>query len=480
MNGLFSLKFCKKKIFPLFHSSIKKFTFAFCVSFEQFALLQGSLIPIITEIFYPMKTICFYFQVHLPMQLRRYRFFEIGSDHYYYDDFANEATVQRIARSCFLPANKALLEMIRTSQGRFKAAFSISGITLELLELYAPEVVDSFRELAATKSIEFVTETYSHSLASIYDPDEFAVQVKQHEELIETHFGVKPTVLRNTEMIYSDEIGQMIYDMGYSTILTEGSRHVLGWKSPNFLYGHPFIPQIKVLTRNMRLSDNISFRFSDWSWSDFPLTAEKLMGWIKNSPESEKIFCLFMGYQTFGDRQRPESGIFDFLKALPYHALVNHISFSTPSEIARKFYPISPIEVPYPQSWAGEEKNLSNWTGNDLQAEALNKLYQMGERVRLCSDKALKQDWQYLQDSEHFHYMTTKPWNAFTVYPNYDSPYDAFTNYMNVLADFIDRVKAQFPQTIENEELNALLITIRNQEMQISELKSKLAEKSAQ
>ena len=250
-----------------------------------------------------MKTICLYFQVHLPMQLKRYRFFEIGSDHYYYDDFANEANVQRIANSSFLPANRLILDMIRSSHGKFKASFSISGIALELFEQYAPEVIDSFKELAETGSVEFVTETYSHSLASVFDAEEFVQQVKMHSDTIYDLFGVKPTTFRNTEMIYSDEIAQMVYEMGYTTMLTEGSKHVLGWKSPNFLYGHSYIPQVKVLTRNMKLSDDIAYRFSDWSWSEFPLTAEKLMGWIKNSDENEKIFSLFMGYQSLGERQ---------------------------------------------------------------------------------------------------------------------------------------------------------------------------------
>ncbi|MTK51902.1 glycoside hydrolase family 57 protein [Paludibacter sp.] len=421
-----------------------------------------------------MKTICFYFQVHLPMQLKRYRFFEIGSDHYYYDDFANEANVQRIANSSFLPANRLILDMIRSSHGKFKVSFSISGIALELFEQYAPEVIDSFKELAETGSVEFVAETYSHSLAAVFDPEEFVQQVKMHSDTIYELFGVRPTTFRNTEMIYSDEIAQMVYEMGYSTMLTEGSKHVLGWKSPNFVYGHSYIPQVKVLTRNMKLSDDIAYRFSDWSWSEFPLTAEKLMSWIKSAEESEKVFSIFMGYQSIGERQRPESGIFEFIKALPLQALANKITFSTPAEIAKKFNPISPISVPYPQTWSGEEKDLSSWTGNDLQTEALQKLYQVGERVRLCSDRALKRDWLCLQSSDHFHYMTTKPWTGFTVYPNYESPYDAFTNYMNVLADFMDRVKGQFPSSIENEELNALLTTINNQESKINELEKKL------
>jgi alpha-amylase len=421
-----------------------------------------------------MKTICFYFQVHIPMLLRRYRFLEIDKDHYYFDDFANEANVQRLAQNSILPTNQLLLDLIKSSKGKFKVAFSISGLSIELFEQFAPEVMASFTELAKTGNVEFVAETYSHSLASLFDPEEFVQQVQQHSNMMYELFGIRPTTFRNTEMIYSDEIGQMIYDLGFTTILTEGAKQVLGWKSPNFLYGHPTIPQLKILVRNMRLSNDIGYRFSDWSWNEFPLTAEKLMGWIKATDSQEQIFNIFMGYQTFGERQKPESGIFDFLKAIPYQALANRITFSTPSDLAKKYNPISSIEVLYPNSWSGEEKDISQWTGNIMQTEALQKLYALGERVRLCSDRSLKHDWLCLQTSDHFQFMMTKHWNSFVVWPNYESPYDAFTNFMNILSDFINRVKEQYPSSIDNEELNALLTTIYNQEIKISELENQL------
>lgn len=421
-----------------------------------------------------MKTICFYFQVHIPKLLRRYRFLEIDKDHYYYDDFANEANVQRIAHNSILPTNRLLLDLINSSRGKFKVAFSISGLSVELFEQFAPEVIESFTELSKTGNVEFIAETYAHSLASLYDPEEFTQQVQQHSNMMYELFGIRPTTFRNTEMIYSDEIGQMIYDLGFTTILTEGAKQVLGWKSPNFLYGHPTIPQLKILVRNMRLSNDIGYRFSDWSWNEFPLTAEKLMGWIKTTDPSEQIFNLFMGYQTFGERQHPESGIFEFLKAIPYQALANRITFSTPGDLAKKFNPISSIEVLYPHSWSGEEKDISYWTGNIMQTEALQKLYAIGERVRMCSDRSLKHDWLCLQTSDSFHFMTTKTWDNFAVWPNCESPYDAFTNFMNILSDFINRVKEQYPSSIDNEELNALLTTIYNQEIKISELENQL------
>lgn len=414
------------------------------------------------------------------MLLRRYRFLEIDKDHYYYDDFVNEANVQRLAQNSILPTNQLLLDLIKSSKGKFKVAFSISGLSVELFEQFAPEVMASFTELAKTGNVEFVAETYSHSLASLFDPEEFVQQVQQHSNMMYELFGMRPTTFRNTEMIYSDEIGQMIYDLGFTTILTEGAKQVLGWKSPNFLYGHPMIPQLKILVRNMRLSNDIGYRFSDWSWNEFPLTAEKLMGWIKATDTQEQIFNIFMGYQTFGERQKPESGIFEFLKAIPYQALANRITFSTPSDLSKRFNPISPIEVLYPNSWSGEEKDISHWTGNIMQTEALQKLYALGERVRLCSDRALKHDWLCLQTSDHFHFMTTKPWNSFVVWPNYESPYDAFTNFMNILSDFINRVKEQYPSSIDNEELNALLTTIYNQETKISELENQLKKRETE
>lgn len=424
-----------------------------------------------------MKTICFYFQIHQPFRLKRYRFFDIGSDHYYYDDFNNEEIISRIAQRSYIPANYTLLEMIRNSKGQFKVAFSISGVALEQLEIYVPEFIDSMRELVNTGCVEFLSETYAHSLASLADPEEFVQQVKAHDDKIELLFGQRPKVFRNTELIYSDEIAAMIASMGFRGAITEGAKHVLGWKSPNYLYNSAAASQLKLLLKNFKISDDIAFRFSNYEWSEYPLTADKFIGWIKNSPAEEQIVNLFMNYETLGELQPRETGIFEFMKALPRFAEENGISFSTPSEAIQKLKPVGALSVPYPISWADEERDTSAWLGNGLQQEAFKKLYAVGERVRLCSDRRLKQDWYYLQASDHFYYMCTKHFSDGAVhshYSPYDTPYEAFTNYMNVLSDFIVRVESQYPASIENEELNALITTIKNQSDEIELLKKKL------
>lgn len=423
-----------------------------------------------------MKTICFYFQLHQPLRLKHYRFFEIGSDHYYYDDYTNEAAICRLAEHCYLPANAALLEMIHNSNGKFKVAFSISGTALDQLEQYAPEVIDGFKELAKTGSVEFLAETYSHSLASIFDEDEFKLQVKKHADKIETLFGKTPSVFRNTELIYSDEIGRYVSEMGFKGMITEGATHILGWKSPNYLYAHPYCPKLKIMPRNFKLSDDICFRFSNWSWDQYPLTADKYIKWIAQTPEKEELFNIAMSYDALGEINKSDSGIFDFFKALPYHAMLNKIGFATPSEVMEKMKPTEVITSHEPISWADEEKDLSAWIGNDLQDEALHKLYIVGERVRLCTDRALQYDWLNLQNSDHFYYMCTKHFtNGGSAHNSpFESPYEAFMNYMNVLSDFLQRVDEQYPTTIDNEELNALLKTINNQESKIVSLEKQI------
>jgi alpha-amylase len=424
-----------------------------------------------------MKTICFYFQIHQPFRLKRYRFFDIGNDHYYYDDFSNESILQQVVEKCFLPANKLLLEMISASKGQFKVAFSISGVALDQMERHAPEVIDSFRLLAKTDCVEFLAETYAHSLCSLEDPEEFKVQVALHSKRIESLFGKKPKVFRNTELIYSDDIGQLVADMGYKTILTEGAKHILGWKSPNFVYQSAVHQNIHLLLKNSKLSDDLSFRFSNHHWDGFPLTAEKFIDWINLLPENEKLVNLFMNYETFGYLQPSQSGIFDFLKALPRFANLKGVTFSTPSEVAAKLKPVEALPVPYPISWADEERDVSAWLGNSLQQEAFHTIYKLGERVRMTRDRRLLQDWLYLQTSDHFFYMSTKRSSDGALHQHfspYDSPFDAFTNYMNVLSDFIKRVNAQYPSGIENEELNSLLTTIRNQEQSIESLEKEI------
>jgi alpha-amylase len=422
-----------------------------------------------------MKTICFYFQIHQPFRLKRYRFFNIGKDHYYYDDYANEDIIQQIAERSYIKANRMLLDLIKQYKGKFKVAFSVSGLALEQLEIYAPEVIDGLRELSKTGHVEFLTETYSHSLAALYDPVEFQNQITLHADRIEMLFGKKPTVVRNTELMYSDEIAEMVYDMGYTKMITEGAKHILGWKSPNYVYQAASQPKMKLLLRNNRFSDDITFRFSNYSWSEYPLTAEKFISWIASAPPEEQVVNMFMNYETLGNMQPAHTGIFDFIKALPRFAFEKGIGFATPSDVLDKQKPAGAISAPYTISWADEERDTSAWTGNKLQRSALETLYGIGERVRLCTDRRLKQDWLYLQASDHFYYMSTKHFGGGqSQFSPYMSPYDAFNNYMNVLSDFIGRVKAQYPDTVDNEELNSLLTIIHNQEMEIKRLQLEL------
>lgn len=426
-----------------------------------------------------MKNICFYFQVHQPLRLKRYRFFDIGADHYYYDDYTNESIIRRLADTCYIPANNTLLEMIKNSKGKFKVSFCISGVMLEQLEQFAPEVIDSFKALSDTGSVEFLAETYSNSLASIYDATEFKLQVEKHAARIKELFGKKPTAFRNTELLYSDEIGQMVSEMGYKGMVIEGANQILGWKSPNYVYSHSYIPKFKLLPRNTELSDNICFRFSNWNWDNFPLTSEKFIGWIANAPEKEEVFTIAMSYDALGVNNRPESGIFEFFKALPFHALSNKINFATLSEVMDKQKSADTLTSHELISWADEEKDFSAWTGNDLQAEALQKLYSIAERVHIINDRRLEPDWLNLQTSAHFYYMSTKHFSGGKVahISPYESPYEAFINYMNVLSDFLQRVEEIYPSTIENEELNSLLSTIHNQGIEIEKLQKQLNKK---
>jgi len=412
-----------------------------------------------------MRNICFYFQIHLPYRLKRYRFIEIGQDHYYYDDFQIEERIRAYVEQSLLPANRTIAEMIRSSNGKFRCAFTISGVTLDQLEHYAPEVIDSFKDLAKTGCIEFMAEPYAHSLSSVFDATEFERQLKLHADKIETLFGKRPSSLFNAELIYSDEIGEIASKMGFKTMLIDEAKHILGWKSPNYVYSHSYLPKLKLLVRNHKLSDDIAFRFSSLS-----LTAENFIHWIASLPEGDKVINLGMGYEALGITQPAYTGIFEFLKAIPYHAMEHQMSFMLPSELSKKNESAGPLSVPFPISWVGNDKDLTPWTGNDLQNEAIAKLYAVGERVRMCTDKPLLRDWLILQSTDHFRYMSHKDaWGT-----NYESAYDAFMNYMNVLADFLERVDAQYPTTIDNEELNELLKTINHQEAQIELLENEL------
>ncbi|MDA3927902.1 MAG: glycoside hydrolase family 57 protein [Prolixibacteraceae bacterium] len=422
-----------------------------------------------------MKTICLYFQLHQPFRYRRYRFFDIGNDSYYYDDYANETILQKVAQNCYLPANKLLLDAIEKQKGKFKIAFSLSGIALEQFQLYAPEVIESFKKLSDTGCVEFLSETFSHSLVALKSQSQLAEQVKKHDDLIESLFGQRPSVFRNTELIYSDEIGNMVNDMGFKAILTEGAKHVLGWKSPNFLYTNAINPRLKVLMRNYKLSDDLAFRFSNPDWSEYPLTAEKFANWIKQMDEKEEVVNLFMDYETFGEHQKKETGILDFLAALPAEVIKQNIEFNTPSEVVKKLQPVSAVHVPNPISWADEERDLSAWLGNELQEEAFNKLYSLLHRVEKCDDAEIIKDWEYLQVSDHFYYMCTKFFSDGEVHKYfnpYDSPYEAYINYMNVLSDFALRLDEFVPENEVKQQLSELQKTISEKNAKIKNLET--------
>ncbi|HBL78060.1 MAG: alpha-amylase [Bacteroidetes bacterium GWF2_42_66] len=424
-----------------------------------------------------MRAICFYFQVHQPFRYRRYRFFDIGNDHYYYDDFANESILRKVADRCYLPANKLMLELVKKHKGKFKIAYSISGLALEQFDLYTPEVLDSFRALAETGHVEFLSETYSHSLVALKNKELFIRQIQEHDALIEKHFGQKPTVFRNTELVYSDQIGQTIADLGFKAMLTEGAKHILGWKSPNYLYVNAINPRLKVLMRNFKLSDDIAFRFSNQGWNEYPLTADKYVRWINAKKENE-IFNLFMDYETFGEHQGAETGIFKFLEALPDEVIKSgKLQFATPSEIAENFQPVSAVNVPHTISWADEERDLTAWLGNQLQNEAFDKLYDLSERMQKVTDPDLVKDFNFLQASDHFYYMCTKFFSDGEVHKYfnpYETPYEAFINYMNILNDFSLRLDKVAPTGEINKEIKALKKVIEEKDKKLSKYEAEL------
>ena len=403
-----------------------------------------------------MKTICFYFQVHQPYRLKNYRFFEIGYDHYYYDDFANRNIMKKVVEKSYLPMNNLLLDLIKDYGSQFKVSFSISGVAIKQFEEYAPEVLESFKKLAATGSVEFLAETYSHSLSALTNEKEFKRQVELHNKLVQQHFGVVPTVFRNTELIYSDEIGRIVSEMGYAGILTEGARHILGWKSPNFVYYNALNPKLKVLLKNYKLSDDIAFRFSNKQWDGWPLTAEKYVDWLNQIPDNEEVVNLFMDYETFGEHQWAETGIFEFMRALPKAVFKNsNYKFLTPSEVLNKYQPVAAVKVPNPISWADEERDLTAWLGNEMQDEAFETLYNISNLVEKVQDADLQNDWLLLQTSDHFYYMCTKFFSdgdVHTYFNPYENPYNAFVNYMNVLSDFILRVEQAIKTAFNDDE----------------------------
>lgn len=423
-----------------------------------------------------MKSICFYFQVHQPQRLRTYRFFDIGEKHDYIDEYKNRTILRKVAEKNYLPMNALLLDLIKEYGSKFKVAFSISGTAIDQFEAYAPDVMDSFKALARTGNVEFLAETYAHSLSSLKSREEFTHQVKQQSAKIEELFGQKPTTFRNTELIYSDEIGAMVADLGYKVMLTEGAKHIMGWRSPNYMYTNAINPKLKLLLKNFQLSDDIAFRFSQQSWNEWPLTTEKFVGWLNNLDPKEEVVNLFMDYETFGEHQWKETGIFEFMKALPGQVFSKtDFSFNTPEELGKLLQPVSPIHVPHPISWADEERDLTAWLGNELQDEAFDKLYSLEPKLKNCTDPVLLKDWLYLQTSDHFYYMCTKWFSDGDVHKYfnpYGSPYEAFINYMNVLSDFIIQINEKCKESNPKEDDDA------NEKKEIKKSAAELVDKT--
>ena len=414
-----------------------------------------------------MKTICLYFEIHQNLQLKRYRFFDIGTDHYYYDDYEDERIINDIVERSYMPALNTLLDMIKENGNYFKVAFSISGVGMEQLEIHAPQVLEKLQELNQTGCVEFLAEPYSHGLASLANEESFKAEVKRQCQKMKEYFGQEPKVLRNSSLIYSDEIGLQVSEMGFKGMLTEGARHVLGWKSPHYVYNCSLAPNLKLLLRDVNLSDDISLRFNNKEWEGYPLFADNYIDRIANFPEGEKVINIFMELSALGIAQPLSSNILEFIKALPTCAKTRGLTFSTPSEICDTYSSVSQLDVPDTLSWNDEERDVSCWLGNPMQREAFNKLYSVADRVRIADDPRINQDWDYLQASHFFRQMTTKPSQVGIYRGIYSSPFDAFTNYMNILGDFISRVNSLYPDSIDNDELSSLLTTIKNQDEEI-------------
>lgn len=416
-----------------------------------------------------MKNVCFYLNIHQPYRLKRYRFFDIGNDHYYYDDFADEDIINSLAERSYIPMCKTLLEMSDMYGQDFKIALSISGTAIEQLQQSEPEVIDMLKKLADKGTIELLGGTFAHSLASLEDLEEFMRQSKAEAKMIKQIFGQTPNVFANTELIYDDDIASLIQVMGYKAALVPGAKHILGWKSPDYIYAAETAPELKLLFTNDKLANDISHNFNNPEWDEYPLTADKYVRWISELPAEEQVVNICLSMDTFGGFIPAGSGIFDFMKALPHFGKEMGVRFTSPSEIVGKLKSVDMVTVPYPISYVDGSHDVAAWKGNDLQREAINKLYGIAERVSMVEDRKIQQDWQYLQSSDHFFYMSTRN-AADASFSPYGNPFAAFTNYMNVLADFLVRVEEQFPENVDNEELNSLLLTIRNQSSEIEQL----------
>ena len=414
-----------------------------------------------------MKNVCLLFEIHQPFRLKKYRFYDIGADHYYYDDYANEEILKRNAYQSYIPAAKMLLEMIRQSHNEFKVALSISGVVMEQFEMYCPEFLDCVRELVATGCCELCGETLSHCLSSLINPEDFHIQVKLHRNKIYETFRYEPRTFVNTGLIYNDEIGAEVASMGFRGIITEGTKHVLGWRSPNFMYNTTAKADVGLLFRNTKLSEDICQNFQGG------LDADTYTSWIAGAPEQENICVIAMNFDVIGGMHPASSGIFDFFKALPHFAAKKQIRFVCPIEAFENIPSVAPAAVGHPISWDGYDKDVSAWMGNDLQHEAIRAVYSIFERLQLSTNDVLKQDFAYLLSADHFKFMSTKQ-GAYVPFSPYDSSYEAFSNYMNVISDMQIRLNQEFPTSVDNEELSAQLQLIENQGKEIEKLQAEV------
>jgi alpha-amylase len=390
-----------------------------------------------------MPSVCCYFEVHQPYRVRNYDVFQIGRDHSYFDDQLNGEIMRKVAQKCYLPTNEAMLKLIDRHEGQLKVAYSITGVALEQMQLYTPEVIESFQRLVATGCVELLAETYYHSLSVLYDLGEFREQAAMHGKLMKSLFGVTPTVFRNTELVYDDRIGREVAKLGYRGMLAEGADDVLDWRSPDYVYQAPGT-ELALLLKNYRLSDDIAFRFSNQGWAEYPLTADKFAGWLHERHGQGQTVNLFMDYETFGEHQWAETGIFEFLEHLPSAVLDNpEWSFKTPSETIDDNAKVAPLSFGRTVSWADAERDLTAWQGNEMQNSALDRINAMGERIKRRNNPTLIALWRKLTTSDHFYYMCTK-WfsdgDVHAYFSPYESPYEAFINYMNALTDLEESV----------------------------------------
>lgn len=393
-----------------------------------------------------MVSVIFYFQVHQPFRLRKdYRFFDIGQNHFYEDEEANRAILNKVAEKCYIPTNKLLLELIEKHEGKFKVSFSISGVALEQFEKYNPYVLELYQQLAKTGCVEFINETYYHSLSFLFSKNEFKQQVEAHKKKIEELFGQTPVTFRNTELIYNNDLALFIEKLGYKTILTEGANQILGWRSPNFLYQPKGTMKLNLLLKNFKLSDDIAFRFSNQGWDEFPLTAEKYASWLHSINGSGEVINLFMDYETFGEHQWAETGIFDFMRALPGEVLKHpDFNFLMPKEVANNYSPMAKIDVPYFISWADIERDLTAWLGNPLQDCSIEMAYALEKKIKDSKDIELIHTWRKLLTSDHFYYMCTKWFSDGDVHKYfnpYETPYDAYMVYVNIINDLVETLR---------------------------------------